>query len=295
MKIVTITNRVTNRDSTSFNQYLKDIYNIGIMTPAEEIICAKKANEGDTAAREELIIRNLRFVVSVAKQYATAANPVEDLVNEGNIGLTIAADKFKPEMGWRFISYGVWWIQKLIHEHLAKHGRMVRLPANKINDLSKLDKKIVLLEQKLGRSVDIQEVIEEYIDDTSINTNDFEDLNSLRTYSMDSLDREISHTDEGSNTTLGDLISDDTTFKPTDHLIVETDVKSEMVRIVDTLKPRDKRIMIALFGLNGETPMTLKEVGEEIGVTREMIRQIKEKCLLSLKKRLANSTIRTCY
>jgi len=113
-------------------------------------------------AKDELIRRNLRFVVTVAKQLATQHVPVEDLVNEGNIGLIMAADKFKPEMGWRFLSYAVWWIRKIMYEHISKHSKMVRLPANKINGLSKLDKKIHELEQKLGRPVDINEVIEEY-------------------------------------------------------------------------------------------------------------------------------------
>lgn len=293
MKIVTITNRVTNRESTSFNQYLKDIYDISIMTPAEEIICAQKACLGDEDAREELVVRNLRFVVSVAKQYATAINPVQDLVNEGNIGLIIASQKFKPEMGWRFISYAVWWIQKLIHEHLSKHGRMVRLPANKLNSLSKLDKKIGQLEQKLGRSVDIQEVIEEFKNE--IETGDFEDLEYLKGYSMDSLDREIGNHDHDSNTSLSDLMVDDTIFKPTDHLIIDVNIKDEISRIISSLKPRDKRIMTALYGLDGNSPMTLKELGDEIGVTREMIRQIKCKVLNILKNKLKGSSLITCY
>jgi len=186
----------------------------------------------------------------------------------------------------------VWWIQKLICEHLAKHGRMVRLPANKINSLSKLDKKICSLEQKMGRSVDIKEIIEEF--GAEFPGEDFDDLGVLNTYSMDSLDREIGHSDEGQNTCLGDLLSDNTTFKPTDQLIIDANTKSEVGRIIDTLKPRDKRIMTALFGLDGQPPMTLKEVGDEIGVTREMIRQIKEKNLLMLNKKLKGSSLRGC-
>lgn len=299
MKQLTITTRLTNRETDSFKQYLKDIAEIDMFTTEEEFICTKKMSEGDVEAKNELIRRNLRFVVSVAKQYATKDNPLEDLVNEGNIGLMIAADKFMPDKGFKFISYAVYWIQKIIMEHLSNHGRMVRLPANKINRLSKLDKKVSSLEQKLGRSVDIQEVIDECLEDTDIEagkleTDDFELLDVLSTYHMDSLDREVSGEDDKFHTTLGDLISDDTTFKPTDHLIIDTNIKAEVAKIMDTLKPRDKRIMVALFGLDGNTPMTLKEVSDEIGVTREMIRQIKEKTLLSLKIKLKNSTIRSC-
>jgi RNA polymerase primary sigma factor len=294
MKQLTITNRLTNRETESFKLYLKDIAEIDILTPAEESICAMKASRGDKAAKDELIRRNLRFVVSVAKQYATSNNPLEDLVNEGNIGLIIAADKFKPEMGWRFISYGVWWIRKIIYEHLSAHSRMVRLPVNKINSLSKLDKKINELEQRLGRTVDIRDVITEYGEDIiPKGLEDLEDLSVLSAYSMDSLDREIGG-DEGSRTTLADLILDENSYKSSDHLLVDSDFKEEIRRIIDTLKPRDKRIMVALYGLNGETPLSLKEVGDEVGVTRETIRQIKEKTLKTLKARLSDSSIRGC-
>ena len=160
MKQFVITSKVTNRENQSFNQYLKDISEIEVFSSKEEVICAEKASRGDKKAIDELVRRNLRFVVSVAKQYATTQNPLEDLVNEGNIGLIIAAEKFKPEMGFKFISYAVWWVRKIIMEHLSKHGRLVRLPANKINSLSKLDKQINELEQKLGRNVCIQEIIE---------------------------------------------------------------------------------------------------------------------------------------
>ena len=162
MKQLKISTKLTNRDIHSFNQYLKEISDIDVFTPEQEAICTEKACKGDQDAIDELVRRNLRFVVSVAKQYATPMNPLEDLVNEGNIGLMLAAQKFRPEMGFKFISYAVWWVRKIIMEHLTKNGRMVRLPANKVNSLSKLDKQIHLLEQKLGRNVSIIEVVEEF-------------------------------------------------------------------------------------------------------------------------------------
>ena len=256
-----------------------------MLTPEEELICANKVVTGDEDAIEELIVKNLRFVVSVAKQYAKAENPLEDLVNEGNIGLMIAAKKFRPDMGFRFISYAVWWIRKVILEYLAKNGRIVRIPANKINDLSKLDKKINKMEQKLGRNLDTQELIKEFGKD------ELDLLNIIGTYKTDSLDREI-HGDEGDSTSLSDLMSDESIFKPADHSIIAENLKSEIARILDTLKHRDKRIMIALFGLDGNSIMNLKEVGDEMGLSRESIRQRKEICLSKLRKGLKNSTIK---
>lgn len=287
MKQLVITARVTNRESESFQLYLKEIAQIPVFTPEEENECALKASLGDEKAREELIKRNLRFVVSVAKQYATAANPLEDLVNEGNIGLMKAADKFQPERGFKFISYGVWHIRKLILEYLSKNGRMVRLPANKINALSKLDKMIVDLEQKLGRNVDIQEIVAEL--DAELDGTDYAQLDVLNSYSIDSLDREIDGDD--SSHTLSDMLADTDTFRAPDHLLVDGDIKFNIDRILNTLKPRERQIICSIYGLDGHARKTLKEIGEDFGVTREMIRQIKEKTLETLKKKLVNSGV----
>ena len=287
MKQLVITTRVTNRESDSFQIYLKEIAQIPVFTPEEEAECAIKASLGDEKARTELINRNLRFVVSVAKQYATAVNPLEDLVNEGNIGLMKAADKFRPEMGFKFISYGVWWVRKIILEYLAKNGRMVRLPANKLNALSKLDKMIVELEQKLGRNVDIQEIVAEF--DKELDGTDYAQLDVLNTYSVDSLDREING-DENSHT-LADVLADTDTFKPTDHLLADGDVKFNIDRILKSLKPRERQVICSIYGLDGHARKTLKEIGEDLGVTREMIRQIKEKTLKQLKEKLVSSDV----
>jgi len=297
MKNLVISSKVTNRENVSFNQYLKDIASIEVLTPQQETILAEKASKGDKKAIDELVRRNLRFVVSVAKQYATPQNPLEDLVNEGNIGLIIAAEKFNPSMGFKFISYAVWWVRKIIMEHLSKHGRLVRLPSNKINSLSKLDKEISELEQKFGRTVTVQEAIDIMgetgkFDSISFKKKEeeYEFLDVLSSYHMDSLDRDISG-DDGNGTILSDTISDDSVFKSADHHINNADIKNELNKVLDTLKPRDKRVMVALFGLDGEIPRTLKDVGEEIGVTREMVRQIKEKCLAKMRVQMQNSEI----
>ena len=297
MKQLVITAKLTNREIHSFNQYLKDIAEIDVFTAEEEAICAEKASRGDKEAIDELVRRNLRFVVTVAKQYATAQNPLEDLVNEGNIGLIIAAEKFKPEMGFKFISYAVWWVRKIIMEHLSKHGRLVRLPANKINSLSKLDKQINELEQKLGRNVCIQEIIEEFGGDTDFDgkstqkkfKNEYMLLDTLNDYSMDSLDRDISGDDKG--TTLAETISDDSMFKSADNELLTEDVRKQLNEVLDILKPRDRLVMVGLYGLDGCIPRTLNDIGDEIGVTREMVRQIRQKSLAILKKKLLNSSL----
>ncbi len=294
MRIIEITQKTTSRDSAAFNQYLKDISQIDLLTPEEEIICTKKARLGDKDAIDELVKKNLRFVVSVAKQFPNHGTPLEDLVNEGNIGLIMAAQKFNPEIGVKFISYAVWWIQKVIMDHLSKCGKMIRLPANQINNLSALNKQINKLEQKLGRTVDIIDIIEEYGSEDGEDNHKFELLEMLNTYSIDSLDRGLNDEDDNNHSTLSDLISDDYTFKPTDHLVIDANIKSEVIRIIDTLKPRDRRIMTALYGLDGGTPMTLQEIGTELDLSRESIRQIRNKTLISLKKILNNSSIRDC-
>jgi len=289
MKQLIITPKKTRRETESFKLYLRDISEIKMFTIEEENICAKKASTGDVNAMGELTRRNLRFVVSVAKQYVTADNLLEDLVSEGNIGLMIATEKFKPEMGFKFISYAVWWIRKIILEYLSKNGRMIRIPANKLNNLSKFDKKVKQLEQKMGRSVGLQEVINEFGGELGKENIDF--LSVLSTYRTDSLDQEINH-DEGDSTPLSDIMADKDTYKPADYFMERENIKNEVSYIIDTLKARDKRVIIGLFGLDGNTPMSLKEVGVEIGISREMVRQIKEKVLKNFKNKLKNSDIR---
>lgn len=290
MRQLTITSRLTNRETDSFNQYLKEIADIDKLTPEEELVLTSRTVLGDKEAINELVSRNLRFVVSVAKQYITSSTPLEDLVNEGNIGLIKAAELFKPEMGNKFISYAVFWIRKSILQYLATNNKIVRLPANKINNLSKLEKKINILEQRHSRHIDISEIISEFGDE--FNNENIELLEVLSTYTVGSIDREVN--DEEGHTTLSELISDDSTNNLTDHLVVESDIKCEVKRILNTLKPRDRRIMIALYGLDGGFPLTLQEVSVEIGISREMIRQIRKKTLTKLNKQLANSSIIDC-
>jgi RNA polymerase primary sigma factor len=285
MKQLKISVKLTDRSNETFKQYLREISDIKPFTHEQEVECAVKAFAGDEEAIEELTMRNLRFVVSVAKQYATDNIYLSDLVNEGNIGMVIAARKFDPSKGYKFISFAVWWIRKLIIEHITNHGRVVRLPANKINNISKLEKQIHELEQKTGSKVDILEVINEYEtlnlkNDNDDEFNDFLFIESLSNINTESIDRPFGN--EEDNTCLSDmLMSDD---KSTDNNINELNLKAEINAVLGEMKPRDKRVIECLFGLNGYRPMTLKEVGDEpeFNITREMVRQIRNKILKKL-------------
>ena len=291
MKQLVIGQKITNRANESFNQYLKEISMIEVLTPQEEIRLSERTARGDKAAIDEMVKRNLRFVVSVAKQYATNQNPLEDLVNEGNIGLYMAAEKFKPEMGFRFISYAVWWIRKVIMEHLGQHGRMVRLPANRINGISKLEKKLNTLEQELGRPVTVQELIDNFGAELSPKMiEEYELLGVLNTYSMESLDRDISG-EEGNGTTLADTMSDESIFQATDQGLLNQDIKQELTKALDGLKPREREVIIAIYGLDGQLPRTLNDIGDQLGVTREMVRQVRQKALAKLKDKLEVSEL----
>jgi len=280
MKQLKISYKLTNRENESFKQYLKEIGSVPLFSsPEEEFAVSERASLGDEKAINELVQKNLRFVVSVAKQYVSNGIALEDLVNEGNIGLVIAAEKFTPSMGYKFISYAVWWVRKIILEHIAKNGTMVRIPANKLNSLSKLNKKIAELEQIKGRKVDVQEVMEEF--GNEMNDEDFLFLDVLSTYNMDSLDRQVGNDDGGS--ALGELIADNS-FKATDHILNDSNLIDEINSILGVLSLRDREIMECLFGLNGNNPMTLNEVGDRMGITRERVRQVREKSLNVLRR-----------
>lgn len=285
MKQLKISIKLTDRSDETLRHYLREIADIKPFTTEEETECAVKAFAGDEKAILELAERNLRFVVSVAKQYATDKLLLPDLINEGNIGIVIAARKFDPSKGYKFISFAVWWIRKLIIEHITNHGRIVRLPANKINNIAKLEKQIHELEQKTGSKVDILEVINEYENVNLKNKNDdeFNDFlftESLSNINSESIDKPFGNDED--NICLSDmLISDD---KSTDNNINELNLKSEINAVLDKMKPREKRVIESLFGLNGHRPMTLKEVGDEpeFNITREMVRQIRNKVLKKL-------------
>ncbi len=278
MKALRISTKITNRETGSFKQYLSEIADIEMFTNEEEAICAQKAALGDKAAIDEMVRRNLRFVVSVAKQYEKPDAPLEDLVNEGNIGLIMAVETYRLNTGFKFITYAVHWIRKMILEYLAKNGRIVRLPSNKITGLNKYNQKAIQLEQRHGRTVDTSEIAKEL--GKVMNINEVHELENIATMHFESLDSLVNENE--SSVSMYEMIADDS-IRPTDHLITDADLKVRISRAMTVLKPRDRNIMISLFGLDGGTPMTLKEVGEQVGLTREMVRQIRERSLKTLK------------
>jgi RNA polymerase primary sigma factor len=289
MKSFIISQKITSRSVDSFNQYLKEIAAFKTLTKEEEFECAKMAKDGDKKAFEELIKANLRFVVSVAKQYANDDNPLEDLVNEGNIGLIMAAERFEPESGFKFISFAVFWIRKMIIEHISNKGTLIRIPANKINNISKLDKQICELEQKNGRSVTIDEVIEEMekngesFDDKAVS--DYRQLDFINSYQVSSMDRPVN--DDGDSTTyFSDLIANDNYNLNSDNDVLSKDKTRILHGALSKLKERDKKVLIMLFGLDDSEPKTLSEVGDEFGLSREMIRNIRDKNITKLKSYL---------
>lgn len=286
MKQFKIGQKLTDRSNETFKQYLREIAEIPPFTIQEEIECGKKAFVGDKKAIEELTKRNLRFVVSVAKQYATDGIPLQDLIEEGNIGLFKAASKFDPTKGNKFISFAVWWIRKYIFEYISDYGKIVRLPANKVNNVAKLEKQFHALEQKTGSKVDILEVISEYESFDSINDDEFKEflyVDQLSSISSESIDRPFGNEEDG--TTLADLLEGDVSG-PTDYLITELNIKAEINAVLNDFSPRDRKVMEMLYGLNGYQSMNLKEVGDdpEIKITREMVRQIRNKVLAKLGK-----------
>jgi len=278
MRVFRVQDRITSRETGTLKQYLTDIAAIKVFTIAEEEACARKAADGDADAIDELVLRNLRFVVTVAKQYETATIGLPDLINEGNIGLILAAKKYNLDMGFKFITYAVFWIRKLILEYLANHSKLVRLPSNKISNINKLNQRANILEQDLGREVDIAEIIEKF--DPDMSESDMNDLQRISSLSFESFDSPMDDSEGGSRY---DMIADDTE-KTTDHIVLDEDLKNQINSVLNILKPRDKKIMVSLFGLSGGNPLTLKEVSDEVGLTREMVRQIKEKSLVKLRK-----------
>lgn len=285
MRNLVITAKVTNRDNDSLKQYFREIASFERFTVEQEARCAMKASLGDEDARLELVQRNLRFVVSVAKQYETRDVALADLINEGNLGLIKASQRYKVDTGFKFISYAVWWVRKFITEYLSKNARTVRLPANKLSGLSKLNQQISTLEQKLGRNVDTEDIIQEIGE--FIGDDDVKSLARLSSLSVESLDRSINE-DSGNLTTLGDMLPDNDFFRTSDHRVVENDAKVQIDALLNSLTEKERNILVMFFGLGGKQPLNLNEIGEVIGITRERARQIKEKALKKLQTKCVN-------
>ncbi|HPE40519.1 MAG TPA: RNA polymerase sigma factor RpoD/SigA [Bacteroidales bacterium] len=274
MRQLNITKQVTNRETASLDKYLHDIGKVELITAEEEVELARKIKNGDQEALDKLTRSNLRFVVSVAKQYQNQGLNLPDLINEGNLGLMKAAQRFDETRGFKFISYAVWWIRQSILQALAEQSRIVRLPLNKIGTINKIVKAYAHLEQELQREPKPDEVAH-YLDITESEVKDSL-RNSSRHVSMDaSLNQ-----DEDNN--MYDVLKSDDTPTPDKGLLYES-LKLEINRLISTLPQREADVVKLYFGLDSKHPLTLEEIGEKFDLTRERVRQIKEKAIRRLK------------
>ncbi len=274
MRQLKITKQVTNRETASLDKYLQEIGKVDLITADEEVELAQRIKAGDKKALEKLVKANLRFVVSVAKQYQNQGLTLPDLINEGNLGLIKAAKRFDETRGFKFISYAVWWIRQSILQALAEQSRIVRLPLNKIGSINKINKMYAKLEQENERPPSPEELAEAL--DMSINDVKISLKNAGRHISMDA------PLVEGEESNLYDVLRSGESPSPDKDLMLES-LRTEIERALNTLTPREADVIKLYFGLNGNHMMTLEEIGETFDLTRERVRQIKEKAIRRLK------------
>jgi RNA polymerase primary sigma factor len=283
MRQLKITKSITNRESASLDKYLQDIGKEPLISVEEEVELAQRIKKGDKAALEKLVRANLRFVVSVAKQYQNQGLSLSDLINEGNLGLIKAAEKFDETRGFKFISYAVWWIRQSILQALAEQSRIVRLPLNQVGALNKLNKEMSKFEQENERAPSIEEVA------SNLEMPKDKVADTLRVAGKHvSVDAPFQ---EGEDNTLLDVIPNTTTPKTDNELMYES-LRREIDRVLDTLSEREQQIIRMFFGLDGKE-MTLEEIGHHFGLTRERVRQIKEKAIRRLRHVSKNKILRS--
>ncbi|TRX51746.1 sigma-70 family RNA polymerase sigma factor [Fulvivirga sp. M361] len=274
MRQLKISKQITNRESQSLDKYLQEIGKVDLLTPDEEVELAQRIKEGDQLALEKLTKANLRFVVSVAKQYQNQGLSLGDLINEGNLGLIKAAQRFDETRGFKFISYAVWWIRQSILQALAEQSRIVRLPLNRVGSLNKISKTFSELEQKYEREPSPDELAEVL----EVTTSEVVDTMKIsgRHVSMDA------PFIQGEENSLLDVLENDLEEKPDSELMNDS-LRREVQRALSTLTQREADVITLYFGLNGEHSMTLEEIGEKFNLTRERVRQIKEKAIRRLR------------
>ncbi|RKD19602.1 RNA polymerase subunit sigma [Pelobium manganitolerans] len=273
MRQLKITQSITNRESQSLDKYLHEIGKVDLITAEEEVILAQKIREGDQAALERLTKTNLRFVVSVAKQYQNQGLTLGDLINEGNLGLIKAAKRFDETKGFKFISYAVWWIRQSILQAIAEQSRIVRLPLNQVGSLSKISKAFSRLEQEYEREPSPEELADTL--ETTVDKISDTLSNSGRHVSMDA------PFVQGEENTLLDVLENDN--PDTDSMLIDESLSEEIKRSLSTLTEREREIIVLFFGLSTNHPLSLEEIGEKFNLTRERVRQIKDKALQRLR------------
>ena len=284
MRQLKITKQVTNRETASLDKYLQEIGKVDLISADEEVKLAQRIKDGDEIALEKLTKANLRFVVSVAKQYQNQGLSLPDLINEGNLGLIKAAKRFDETRGFKFISYAVWWIRQSILQALAEQSRIVRLPLNKIGSINKINKTYASLEQKYEREPSADEIASVL----EISANDVRESqrNSGRHISMDA------PLVDGEDSNLYDVIMSGESPNPDDSLINDS-LRTEIERSLTTLTDREADVIRLYFGLGSKHAMTLEEIGEKFDLTRERVRQIKEKGIRRLKHTSRSKILKT--
>jgi RNA polymerase primary sigma factor len=284
MRQLKISKQITNRESQSLDKYLQEIGKVDLLDPDEEVELARRIKDNDAQALEKLTKANLRFVVSVAKQYQNQGLSLGDLINEGNLGLIKAAQRFDETRGFKFISYAVWWIRQSILQALAEQSRIVRLPLNRVGSLNKIAKTFSELEQKYEREPSPEELAE--VMDMPIGEVSETIKISGRHVSVDAPFKP----DEES--TLLDVIEGGESQRP-DVALMSDSLRREVQRALSTLTPREADVVTLYFGLNGENALTLEEIGEKFDLTRERVRQIKEKAIRRLRHTSRSKALKT--
>ena len=280
-----ITKQFTNRESKSLDQYLQEIGKVDLLTPDQEIELAIRIKKGDKLALESLTKANLRFVVSVAKQFQNQGLSLGDLINEGNLGLIKAAQRFDETRGFKFISYTVWWIRQSIMQAIAEQSRIVRLPLNRVGSLGKLSKAYRDLEQEFERKPTTEELAQ------VLDMNVDEVADTMQLYGRHvSMDAPLKEGDDNKNS-LGDILVNDQQPSP-DGTLMKESLKQEVENVLSTLNEREAEVIKLYFGINSEHAATLEEIGERFNLTRERVRQIKEKALRSLRYASRSSSLK---
>ncbi len=285
MRQLKITNKITARESLALDKYLNDIGKISMLTADEEAEMARRIREGDNLALERLTKGNLRFVVSVAKQYQNQGLSLSDLINEGNVGLMKAAKRFDETKGFKFISYAVWWIRQSILQAIVEYSRIVRLPLNKVGSYHKVNGAFMSFVQKFEREPSNEELAELL----EITPQDVARVLKGNNRHV-SVDAPVS-SEEGSATML-DFIEADADTLP-DNQLMENSLKVEVQQGLSILSPREVEVLSAYYGLNGYKALTLEEIGDMYGLTRERVRQIKERAIRRLRKSYNRNTLRS--
>jgi len=284
MRQLKITKQVTNRESKSLDKYLQDISKIPLITAEEEVELAQRIKHGDQKALDTLTTSNLRFVVSVAKQYQNQGLKLPDLINEGNAGLVKAAKRFDETRGFKFISYAVWWIRQSILSALAQQSRIVRLPLNKIGSISKINKAYSYLEQAHERPPSAQEIAKNL--DLTVSDVKQSMRISGKHVSMDAPFK------EGETSNLYDVVQGQESPRPDANLMKDS-LNLEVNRVLETLSEKEAEVIRHYFGISVKTPKSLQEIGDAFGLTRERVRQIREKGIRKLRHTSKNKVLRT--